>query len=48
MKLLGNISVDFDVTNQLMSRFLTFVGHWKRNGSAFEITSAMHRFQESI
>jgi hypothetical protein len=33
MRLLGIISVGFDVTDQLMIRTFTFVKYWRRNGS---------------
>jgi hypothetical protein len=32
MKLLGTISVDFDVTEQLLIRFSEFVRYWRKNG----------------
>jgi hypothetical protein len=32
MKLLGTISVDFDVTDQLLIRFFAFVRYWKKSG----------------
>jgi hypothetical protein len=33
MKLLGIISVGFDVTDQLLIRFSAFVRYWRINGS---------------
>jgi hypothetical protein len=33
MKLLGIISMDFDVTDQLLIRFPAFVRYWRRNWS---------------
>jgi hypothetical protein len=33
MKLLGTISVDFDLTYQLLIIFSAFVRYWKRSGS---------------
>jgi hypothetical protein len=33
MKLLGIVSVDFDVTDQLMIRISAFVRYWRKNGS---------------
>jgi hypothetical protein len=33
MKLLGIISMEFDVTDQLLIRFSAFVGYWRKNGS---------------
>jgi hypothetical protein len=30
MKLLGSISVDFDVTDQLLLRFSAFVRYWRK------------------
>jgi hypothetical protein len=30
MKLLGTISVNFDVTDQLLIRFFAFVRYWKK------------------
>jgi hypothetical protein len=33
MKLLGIISVDFGVTDQLLIRFSAFVRYWRKNGS---------------
>jgi hypothetical protein len=33
MKLLGIISVGFDVTNQLLITFSAFVRYWRKNGS---------------
>jgi hypothetical protein len=32
MKLLGIISVGFDVTDQLLSRYFAFITYWKRMG----------------
>jgi hypothetical protein len=32
MKLLGTISVDFDITDQLLIRFSAFVRYWRKNG----------------
>jgi hypothetical protein len=32
-KLLGIISVDVDVTDQLLIRYSVFVRHWRKNGS---------------
>jgi hypothetical protein len=34
MKLLGIISVGFDVTDQLLIRSFAFVKYWRRNGIA--------------
>jgi hypothetical protein len=31
MKLLGNISVGFDVTDQLLIRFSAFIRYWRKN-----------------
>jgi hypothetical protein len=33
MELLGNISVVFDITDQLLIRFSAFVRYWRENGS---------------
>jgi hypothetical protein len=33
MKLLGTISVDFDVTHQLQISFSAFVSYWRKNGN---------------
>jgi len=33
MKLLGIISVDFDVIDQLLLKYSTFVKCWRNNGS---------------
>jgi hypothetical protein len=33
MKLLGIISVGFDVTDQLLIRFSALVRYWRKNGS---------------
>jgi hypothetical protein len=33
MKLLGIIIVGFDVTDQLLIRFSSFMGYWRKNGS---------------
>jgi len=32
-KLLGIMSVDFDVTDQLLIRYYAFIIYWRRNGS---------------
>jgi hypothetical protein len=37
MKLLGIISVGFDVTDQLLIRFYEFVRYWRKNGSTIGI-----------
>jgi hypothetical protein len=33
VKLLGIISVDFDITDQLQIRVLVFIRYWRENGS---------------
>jgi hypothetical protein len=33
MKLLGIISVGFDVTDQLLIKFFAFIIYWRKNGS---------------
>jgi hypothetical protein len=47
MKLLGTISVDFDVTDQLLIRFLHSSDTGKKVGIQRDSTTAIHRFQES-
>jgi hypothetical protein len=37
MKLLGNISVGFDVTDQLLIRFSAFIRYWRKNGTAMRL-----------
>jgi uncharacterized membrane protein len=36
MKLLGIISVAFDVTDHLLIRFFAIISHWRKNGSTNE------------
>jgi hypothetical protein len=36
MKLLGIISVGFDVIDQLLIRFFAFVRYWRKNGSTMK------------
>jgi hypothetical protein len=48
MTLLGNISVDFDVTDQLPIRFSAFVRYWKKVGVQRDSTSSIRRVQESL
>jgi hypothetical protein len=40
MKLLGTISVDFDVTDQLPVRFFAFVRYWKKK---WEYSETVHQ-----
>jgi hypothetical protein len=37
MKLLGIISVDFDIINQLLIRYSAFVRYWRKNGSTIRL-----------
>jgi hypothetical protein len=37
MKLLGAISMDFDVTDQLLIRFSAFVRYWEKSGSTMRL-----------
>jgi hypothetical protein len=49
MKLLGFIIVGFDITDQLLIRYVAFVRYWgKEMGVLLDSTSAMCRLQESI
>jgi hypothetical protein len=48
MKLLGIISVGFDVTDQLLSRFLHSSDTGDKKVVQRDGTSAIHRFQESL
>jgi hypothetical protein len=48
MRLLGTISVGFDVTEQLLIRYFAFVGHWRKVGVQRDSTSAIRRLQESL
>jgi hypothetical protein len=40
MKLFGTISVDFDVTDQLLIRFFAFVRYWKKK---WEYNQTVHQ-----
>jgi hypothetical protein len=40
MKLLGTISVDYDVTDQLMMKFSAFVRYWRKT---FEYSETVHQ-----
>jgi hypothetical protein len=40
MKLLGTISVDFNITDQLLIRFSAFVRYWKKN---WEYNETVHQ-----
>jgi hypothetical protein len=48
MKLLGIISVDFYVTDQLLIRSFAFVRYWGKNGSTLRQYIALSRLQESV
>jgi hypothetical protein len=48
MKLLGIISVSFDVTDQLLIIFSAFASYWRKNWITMRNTSAINRFQESL
>jgi hypothetical protein len=49
MKLLGIISVGFDVTDQLLIRLLAFIRDWRRKMVIqCDSTSSIHRLQESL
>jgi hypothetical protein len=40
MKLLGIISVDFDITDQLLIRFSAFIRYWRKK---WEYTETVHQ-----
>jgi len=44
MKLLGVISVDFDVSDQLLVRYSVFVSYRRKNGSIRDSTSDVYRY----
>jgi hypothetical protein len=51
MKLLGIISVGFDVRDQLLVRLSAFVRYWREKmgvQNETDSTSAIHRLQESL
>jgi hypothetical protein len=49
MKLLGIISVDFDVMDHLLIRFYTFVRYLtKKMGVQWDSASTIYRIQESL
>jgi hypothetical protein len=41
MKLLGIISMGFNITDQLLIRFSAFVTYWKKNGSTMKQFSSL-------
>jgi hypothetical protein len=47
----GDISIGFDVTDELLIKFFSFFKCWKRKtemGVQRDSTSAIHRFQENL
>jgi hypothetical protein len=52
MKLLGTISVDFDVTDQLLIRFSAFVRYWKKmweyNGTVYQLFIDFKKAYDSV
>jgi len=46
--LLGIISVDFDVIDQLLIRYSAFIRHWRKIRIQWNRTSVIYRLQESL
>jgi hypothetical protein len=46
--LLGIISVDFEVIDQLLKIYSTFAAYWRKNGVQWDSPLAIYIFQESL
>jgi hypothetical protein len=48
MKLLGTISVDFDVTDQLLIRFSAFIRYWRDNETVHQLYIDLKKAYDSV
>jgi len=48
MKLLGIISVDFDIIDQPLTRYYVFIRYWRKNGRVHELFIDFEKAHDSV
>jgi hypothetical protein len=48
VKLLGIISVGFDVTDQLLIRYFAFVRYWRKNETVHQLSIDLKKAYDSV